>query len=92
MAGIEPASFDVLPVLLRAQPVIRFSGPPLATGTGGGPQSAKCVPDGLPTQPSGKSRKMTPVPDPQDWDRTDGSLLSGQCELRLGICLWVPAL
>ncbi len=41
VAGIEPASFDVVPVLLRAQPVTFFSGPPLATGTGGGPQSAK---------------------------------------------------
>jgi hypothetical protein len=30
---------------------------------------------------------MTPVPDPQDWGRTDGSLLSGQCELMLGVCL-----
>ncbi len=55
VAGIEPASFDVLPVLLRAQPMIRFSGPPLAIGSGGGPQSAKHVPDGLPTQPSGES-------------------------------------
>ncbi len=42
VAGIEPASFSFASGLLRAQPVTGFSGLPLATGTGGRPQSARC--------------------------------------------------
>ena len=42
VAGIEPASFSFASGLLRAQPVRGFSGLPLATGTGGRPQSARC--------------------------------------------------
>ena len=91
VAGIEPASFDASTGLLRAHPVIKSRALCSPPAPAEGPSQLN-VPDGPLTKPPGEPYWMTPVPDPQGWGRTDGLRLSGQCELRLGVCLLVQAL
>ena len=58
VAGVEPASPELLVGLLRAEPVIDLGSPPLTGGTAVTPASLD-VPSGPEAQPDGKPLKMT---------------------------------